>query len=128
MDKMSLKLGAVVLMYAATKAVKIESSMKQNRPWTDRTGMAKALLSAKVSQPSSDVVRTTLAHGVDYGIWLELADEKKYAIVAPTVRDEGPRMVADLNDIMSKLICLSFFFHIKRRSTASFHMTASDMS
>lgn len=103
MDKMSLKLGAVVLMYAATKAVKIESSMKQNRPWTDRTGMAKVLLSAKVSQPSSDVVRTTLSHGVDYGIWLELANEKKYAIIAPTIRDEGPRMVADLNDIMSKL-------------------------
>lgn len=103
LDKMSMKLGAVVLMYAATKASEIESKMKQNRPWADRTGMAKATLTAKVSQPSENVVRITLSHGVNYGIWLELANEKNYAIIAPTVNEEGPRIVTDLNDLMSKL-------------------------
>lgn len=103
LDKMSAKLGAVVLMYASTKASEIQAKMKLNRPWTDRTGMAKALLNAKVSQPNKDTVRITLAHGVDYGIWLELAHEKNYAIIAPTVRDEGPRIVEDLNNLMSKL-------------------------
>ena len=103
LDKMSVKLGAVVLMYASTKASEIQAKMKLNRPWTDRTGMAKALLNAKVSQPNKDTVRITLAHGVDYGIWLELAHEKNYAIIAPTVRDEGPRIVEDLNNLMSKL-------------------------
>lgn len=103
LDKMSVKLGAVVLMYAATKASEIESKMKINRPWTDRTGMAKALLSAKVSQPNSNIVRITLAHGVDYGIWLELANEKNYAIIAPTIDEEGPRIITDLNDLMNKL-------------------------
>lgn len=103
LDKMSTKLGAVVLMYAATKASVLESSMKQGRPWTDRTGMAKATLSAKVSQPSESLVRITLAHGVSYGIWLELANEKNYAIIAPTVDEEGPRVIAELNGIMDKL-------------------------
>lgn len=103
LDKMSTKLGAVILMYSATKASEIQSKMKLNRPWTDRTGMAKALLTAKVSQPSSNIVRITLAHGVDYGIWLELANEKNYAIIAPTIRDEGPRIVEDLDNLMSKL-------------------------
>lgn len=103
LDKMSVKLGAVVLMYAATKASELQSKMKLNRPWTDRTGMAKTLLNAKVSQPNSNIVRITLAHGVDYGIWLELAHEKNYAIIAPTVREEGPRIVEDLNNLMSKL-------------------------
>ena len=103
LDKMSTKLGAVILMYAATKASEIESKMKQNRPWTDRTGMAKALLSTRVSQPNTDTIRITLAHGVDYGIWLELANEKNYAIIAPTIKEEGPRIVGDLNDLMSKL-------------------------
>lgn len=102
-DKMSVKLGAVVLMYASTKASQIQAKMKLNRPWTDRTGMAKALLNAKVSQPNKNIVRITLAHGVDYGIWLELAHGKNYAIIAPTVRDEGPRIVEDLNNLMSKL-------------------------
>lgn len=103
LDNMSVKLGAVVLMYAATKASEIESKMKVNRPWTDRTGMAKALLTAKVSQPSDRLIRITLAHGVEYGIWLELANEKNYAIIAPTIDQEGPRIVTDLDDLMSKL-------------------------
>lgn len=103
LDKMAEKLGALVLMYSATKAVEIEAKMKQNRPWTDRTGMAKATLNAKVSQPDSNTVRITLAHGVEYGIWLELAHEKNYAIIAPTVEREAPLLVKDLNNLMSKL-------------------------
>ena len=65
--------------------------------------MAKAMLSARVSQPSKNIVRITLAHGVDYGIWLELAHGKNYAIIAPTVREEGPRIIKDLDNLMSKL-------------------------
>lgn len=103
LDNMSTKLGAVILMYSATKAAELQSKMKLNRPWTDRTGMAKATLSAKVSQPSQNIVRITLAHGVSYGIWLELAHEKNYAIIAPTIREEGPRIIEDLGDLMSKL-------------------------
>lgn len=103
LDEMSVKLGAAVLMYASTKASELQGKMKLNRPWTDRTGMAKALLTAKVSQPSKQLVRITLAHGVEYGIWLELAHEKNYAIIAPTVREEGPRIVQDMDNLMSKL-------------------------
>lgn len=103
LNNMSTKIGAAVLMFAATKASELESKMKLNRPWTDRTGMAKATLNAKVSQPDSNTVRITLAHGVEYGIWLELAHEKNYAIVGPTVEQEGPRMVKDLANLMSKI-------------------------
>lgn len=103
LDKMAVKLGAVLLMYANTKASELQAKMKINRPWTDRTGMAKATLNAKVSQPDTNTIRITLAHGVEYGIWLELAHEKNYAIIAPTVREEGPRIVEDLDNLMSKL-------------------------
>lgn len=103
LDNLGPKMGAMILMYAATKASELQSKMKTNRPWTDRTGMAKATLNAKVSQPSQNIVRITLSHGVEYGIWLELAHEKNYAIIAPTVREEGPRVVSDLNNLMSKL-------------------------
>jgi len=103
MDKLGLKMGAMILMYASTKAIKIESTMKKNRPWTDRTNMAKTMLSARVSRPDENLIRITLAHGVDYGIWLELANGKNYAIIIPTVEQEGPRIVEDLNDIMTKI-------------------------
>lgn len=103
LGRMSEKLGAVILMYSATKAEQIKAKMKNNRPWTDRTGAAKALLNTKVSRPSPTIVRITLVHGVDYGIWLELANEKNYAIIAPTVRDEGPKVIKELGDIMKML-------------------------
>lgn len=103
LDNFGPKFGAMLLMYAATKASEIEAKMKVNRPWTDRTGMAKARLNTNVSQPNENTIRITLAHGVSYGIWLELAHEKNYAIIAPTIREEGPRIVSDLSNLMSKL-------------------------
>lgn len=90
------KVGAALLMYASTKAVEIEQTMKKNRPWTDRTGLAKTTLNAKVSQPNSHTIRITAAHGVDYGIWLELANNKNYAIVAPTIKTVAPKVMADM--------------------------------
>lgn len=103
LSKMSDKLGALVLMFSATKAQQLEAKMKKERPWRDRTGMAKTTLRAKVSQPSKEVVRITLAHGVSYGVWLELAKQKKYAIIAPTIKSEGPKLISDLQGIFSKL-------------------------
>lgn len=111
-DKSTLKQGlkflqdrvaAALLMYANTKAPQIEATMKMNRPWTDRTGMAKATLNAKVSQPDDETIRITLAHGVDYGIWLELAHEKNYAIIAPTVQQEAPKIENDLAGLFNKI-------------------------
>ena len=103
LDNMSTKLGAALLMYAATKADELKYKMKANRPWTDRTNMAKAMLDANVSQPDKNTIRITLSHGVEYGIWLELAHGKNYAIIAPTIREESPRIIEDLDNLMSKL-------------------------
>ena len=103
MEAFAQKIGAAVLMYAGTKAIKLESQMKRERPWTDRTGMAKATLRSVVTQPDENTIRITLAHGVDYGKWLELAHEKKWAIVAPTLEKEAPNIISELADLMSKI-------------------------
>lgn len=101
--QMQTKMAAMILMYAATKASELEAKMKINRPWTDRTGMAKATLNASVSQPDTNTVRITLAHGVDYGIWLELAHGKNYAIISPTIDAEAPKIVSDLQGLMDRI-------------------------
>ena len=103
LDNMSDRVGVVALMYFATKASEFQTKMKLSRPWTDRTSMAKAMLTAKVSQPSVNVIRMTLAHGVDYGIWLELANEQNYAIIGPTIKTEGPKLIEGLSGIMSRI-------------------------
>ena len=97
------KIGAAVLMYTSTKAIEYEAYMKINRPWTDRSFKAKNSLNTKVSQPKPTLIRMTLAHGVEYGIWLELANEKKYAIIGPTINVKGSDLVAGMNNLLSKI-------------------------
>jgi wyosine [tRNA(Phe)-imidazoG37] synthetase (radical SAM superfamily) len=97
------KIGAAILMYASTKAIEYESYMKLNRPWKDRSHQAKVTLNTKVSQPNSHTVRITLAHGVEYGIWLELAHEKRYAIIGPTIDAKGTDLVNGMQNIFNKI-------------------------
>lgn len=92
-----------VKMYAVTKASELESLMKANRKWTDRTGMAKARLKAEVSEPNENKIRITLSHGVEYGIWLELANEKNYAIIQPTLSQQSPKILQGLDNLMNKV-------------------------
>lgn len=103
LDTLGNKFDVLLRVYMTTKAPQIESYMKQNRKWVDRSSMAKTTLNAKFSKPSKDVYRITLAHGMDYGIWLELANEKKYAIIEPTINVSGPQMMKELQGLLNKL-------------------------
>lgn len=102
MDELKTKTMVALLMGAQTEAMRLESYMKKNRPWTDRTENAKASLRVQVSQLSDTVLRMTLSHGVEYGIWLELAHGKKCAIVAPTIEKEGPKVFQRLSKFALK--------------------------
>lgn len=98
MDK---KYRSTVEMYMVQKAEDLEKYMKANRPWHDRTGAARAGLSARVTSSKMNYVQTiTLAHGVPYGIYLEQAMEKRFAIIEPTMRIKGPEII---NDLQGKL-------------------------
>lgn len=103
LEKMTEKVGAAVLMYAATQASQMQAYMIARHKWTNRTFMAEKTLRAVVSQPDSNTVRITLSHGVQYGIWLELAHEKNFAIIQPTLNEFGPRVIEDMNNLMSKI-------------------------
>lgn len=103
LENMPDKAKAAILMYANTSAAKLESDMKANRPWTDRTGAAKQRLSGSASIPDPDKIRITLSHGVDYGLWLEYAKEKKYAILEPTIRLKGPEVVKGMKNLLDKM-------------------------
>ena len=91
-SKLSKGLG----MYSETTALQLEGYAKQKAPWTDRTGKARERLKASVKKESDFKYEITLAHGVDYGVWLELANEKKYAIISPTLKYYGPLIMKGL--------------------------------
>lgn len=91
-----------VRMYAETASKKLESSAKTGAKWTDRTGAARNRLNSYV-QPQPTKIRIVLAHGVDYGIWLELAHEKRYAIIQPTIDLKSVEIFAGLDKLFERI-------------------------
>jgi hypothetical protein len=94
---------AAMQMKCSTAANQLESYAKENRPWTDRTGHARQRLKGSFGSEGQNNYRIVLAQCVDYGLWLELAHEKKYAIVEPTIRLQSQEIFNDFQDFFSKL-------------------------
>ena len=88
LEAMNTRADAAVRVFAEQGAVKLRSNAQSNAKWTDRTGNARQRLNAYVSATATGY-RITLAHGVDYGIWLELAHEKRFAIIPQTIEYVG---------------------------------------
>lgn len=85
---MNERADAAVRIFAEQGAQKLRSNAQSNAKWTDRTGSARQRLNAYVSATATGY-RITLAHGVEYGIWLELAHEKRFAIIPQTINYVG---------------------------------------
>jgi hypothetical protein len=81
-------------------AGQLEGYAKDHAPWTDRTGNARNGLHGGVEVRKDEYV-LFLSHGVDYGIWLELAHGGNYAIVRPTVDAHLARIRATVLDYWS---------------------------
>lgn len=94
-----IKTRAALGLYADTVAKKMETHAKSNKPWVDRTGRAKQSLNSSWKWVG-DVARVELSHGVYYGIYLELCNEKKYAIIKPTIDTISPQAIRGLNKIL----------------------------
>ena len=94
-----IKTRAALGLYADTVAKKMEAHAKGNKPWVDRTGRAKQSLNSSWKWVG-DVARVELSHGVYYGIYLELCNEKKYAIIKPTIDIISPQAIRGLNKIL----------------------------
>lgn len=86
---------------AQRRAPEIENWMKSNATWTDRTGNARQTLNTEVEQVTADMVQIVLAHGVEYGIYLELAHGGTYAIIAPALDHWGPVIWNDVQTLLS---------------------------
>lgn len=90
-------------MLAETQVKNLEKKAKKGALWTDRTGHARQRMTGYVTHPGGNKIRLNLAHGVEYGIYLELAYEKKYAIIEPTIRLEGQDVLKSFENLMERL-------------------------
>lgn len=95
------RIRAGVRAIADRYAPQIEAWMKAEAIWTDRTGNARQTLNTEVEQVTSDMVAIILAHGVSYGVYLELSHGANFAIVTPALDYFGPLIWRDVVAMLS---------------------------
>lgn len=87
----------------------VETWMKHNAPWTDRTTNARNGLFATAQKSESALASSkfaiVLGHTVDYGIYLETKPENEGGrpIIVPAIQRFAPRVVATLTKILDRL-------------------------
>jgi hypothetical protein len=92
LESLSNKSDIKIKNYLSTTERKLDNYAKKNAPWKNHSGRARLGLHS-YTEKTPFGYRLIIAHGVDYGIWLELAHEKKYAILNETIQQ-------NTNDIM----------------------------
>lgn len=85
---------------AHEQAAEMEAYAKSNAPWTDRTGRARATLSARVEE-TGPIGTIVLAHGVDYGLWLEIANQGRFSIIPETIDVYAPKVMRSLQNMIN---------------------------
>lgn len=93
---------AAIRMYAETAALNLQNHARDKAPWTDRTGHARQRLRGDVLTVANGY-KIRLAHGVDYGLWLELAHEKRFAIIQPTILANSNGIMTGFNKLLERL-------------------------
>lgn len=91
---------AALFALANAYAPQIEAWMKENARWTDRTGNARQTLWAEAFD-FVDAVVIAFGHGMDYGTFLELAHQGRYAIITPALDEFAPRIWRDVVELVS---------------------------
>lgn len=88
---------------AKERAEEAEQWMKDEAPWEDRTGRARAGLSVKVEEAPGILAELIFSHDpdLDYTLWLEIANGGKYAIIAKAIDVWGPILMRDMQRIMN---------------------------
>ncbi len=97
-------------MYLSSKCPELQRMLVNEAKWSkERTGEARRRLSATFTNKNGLAV-ITLAHGVDYGVYLELAHKKggeefaPFAVIGPVVRREAPKIMAEYSEMIGRAL------------------------
>lgn len=82
------------------RAPEIEAWMKANAEWADRTGNARQSLYTDVETLLTEIA-LVMDHGVEYGKWLELAHQGRYAIVTRALDHWAPILWDDVKAMLN---------------------------
>lgn len=100
--KSPVTLRVALRAFTSYQSSKVQDFMRSNAPWTDRTGNARGGLFASARSDGNGHT-IVIYHTVPYGIWLEVAHGGQYAIITPTLRVEGRRIMSELSHFLGKM-------------------------
>ncbi|NFQ84180.1 hypothetical protein FDG04_02380 [Clostridium sporogenes] len=87
------KLKAALALDAQNIAMQMEKWAKENVVWKDRTAHARLFLTSTVKWTNTNTLMVALSHQVDYGVYLELCNEGKYAILERAIQEFAPKFI-----------------------------------
>lgn len=87
---------------SSVTAANMSNYAKLNKRWTDRTGNARAGLHGGYFWENTEVLKTFIAHAMDYGVFLELANDGKYAILEETINKFKDTWFKSIERVMNK--------------------------
>jgi hypothetical protein len=73
---------------------------KTNKKWKDITGNARASLHGDFYWESPTILKVYVAHGMEYGVWLELAMDRHYAILEEAINKNSQSFFEGIKRIM----------------------------
>ena len=84
------------------QALETTTFLKSNARWTDRTGAARSGLYA-VGIDGPNFYEIFMAYSVWYGIYLETAHDRKYAIITPAIRIMGAAFMQKMQGLLDRM-------------------------
>lgn len=90
--------------FCQTVAPQIGAWMKANHVWEDQTGTAEAGLYAELVHLAGEFAGVLMSHGDDvpHGVWLEVAYQGRYSILAPALDFWAPKLLQGAREIVRR--------------------------
>lgn len=92
MQKFNDQTRAGLFLVGNSSAKNMESIAKRNAKWTNRTGNARQRIEGGAEWSGPDTLTVFLVGRMHYNIWLELAMNRNWAILEPTLQQGAPEL------------------------------------
>jgi len=90
--QVSNRVRAAIGVYADTAAKQMERDAKRDAPWDNRTSNARNSIQGNFNWQGNKAT-INLSGNMDYSVFLELAHEKRFAILKPTIERNAPTVL-----------------------------------
>lgn len=97
-DRRRAAVYAKSLQYAAKALNYFRQQQANNKYWDNRTGTARDTMFAKAAFDDGDIV-WFMSHWVQYGIYLELANDGKHESIRPVINKYAPQFEKEIREL-----------------------------